>query len=190
MKEGQYTERLDEALVLAHRLHRAQTRKAKPVPYIGHLLGVASIVITEGGDEDQVIAALLHDAIEDQGDKIALADIEARFGPRVATIVAACTDAWEKPKPPWRARKEAYLAALPSKPEAVRLVALADKIHNLEEILEDHARVGAAVWTRFNAPPAELAWYYRGLADAFLTLRPGPLADRFAVGVARLEAVV
>lgn len=185
-----YTDKFSDALSFAHDLHRMQRRKGKPVPYIGHLLGVAAIVIAEGGDEDQAIAALLHDAIEDQGDKTSEAQLRARFGPRVAEIVAACTDAWETPKPPWRARKEAYIAAFPAKPAAARLVALADKTHNLEEILDDHARVGADVWSRFTAGPAEIAWYYRSLERAFSALHPGPLAARFAANVARLEAVV
>jgi len=185
-----FSPRFGQALGFAHTLHRDQTRKGKPVPYIGHLLGVAAIVIAEGGDEDQAIAALLHDAIEDQGDKTSEADLRARFGPRVAEIVAACTDAWETPKPPWRARKEAYIAAMPHKPVAARLVSLADKTHNLEEILADHAQIGDALWPRFSAPAREIAWYYRALADAFLDLHPGPLADRFAAGVARLEAAV
>lgn len=182
-----FTDRFTQALGFAHDLHREQMRKGKPVPYIGHLLGVAAIVIAEGGDEDQASAALLHDAIEDQGDKVSAADIAARFGPRVAAIVEACTDAWETPKPPWRARKEAYIAALPKKPAAALLVSLADKTHNIEEILADHAQIGAALWPRFSAPPAEIAWYYRALADAFTALHPGPLAARFAARVDELE---
>lgn len=184
-----YSQRFSLALAFAHDLHREQMRKGKPVPYIGHLLGVAAIVISEGGDEDQAIASLLHDTIEDQGDKVTVADIAVRFGPRVAAIVEACTDAWEKPKPPWRARKEAYVAALPEKPAAALLVSLADKTHNIEEILADHAQIGAALWPRFSAPPAEIAWYYRALSDAFAVLHPGPLAVRFAARVDELERV-
>ncbi|MFZ4603439.1 MAG: HD domain-containing protein [Caulobacterales bacterium] len=186
----EFSSRFEEALAYAHDLHRSQTRKGKPAPYIGHLLGVTAIVIAEGGDEDQAIAALLHDAIEDQGDKTSIDALRERFGPGVADIVAACTDAWTAPKPPWRARKEAYVAALPDKPDAARLVALADKVHNLEEILDDHSRVGAQIWSRFNAEPANILWYYRSLASVFAEILPGPLADRLAVGVGRLQAIV
>ncbi len=184
------TSRYTEALGFAHEVHRTQMRKGKPVPYVAHLLAVSSIVMTHGGDEDQAIAALLHDAIEDQGDKTSEADLRARFGPRVAEIVMACTDAWDRPKPPWRARKEAYIAAFETKPEAARLVALADKTHNLEDMLEDHAQVGAALWPRFSAPAVEIAWYYRAMERLFSRLVPGALAARFAANVARLEAII
>src|SRR5271157_5627946 len=104
------TSRFDDAFRYAHFLHRAQTRKGTAIPYISHLMGVAALVIEHGGDEDQAIAALLHDGPEDQGGRATLTDIERRFGAGVAKIDSDCTDAWTEPKPEWRLRKEAYLA--------------------------------------------------------------------------------
>ncbi len=120
------TERFDDAFGFAHRLHRAQPRKGTSIPYISHLMTVAALVIETGGDEDQAIAALLHDAVEDKGGADTLEKIRATFGETVAMIVSDCTDAWTEPKPPWRARKEAYLLALPDKPQRSLLVSLAD----------------------------------------------------------------
>jgi (p)ppGpp synthase/HD superfamily hydrolase len=118
------------ALVYASMLHRTQTRKSSAVPYVSHLLGVASLVIEEGSTETQAIAALLHDAVEDQGGRPRLDEIRERFGEGVAAIVDACTDAHEEPKPPWRPRKEAYIARLASEPPDALLVSVADKVHN------------------------------------------------------------
>ncbi len=129
------TGRFDDAFHYAHRLHRSQMRKGTPIPYISHLMTVAALVIEHGGNEDQAIAALLHDAAEDQGGAETLDDIRKRFGDAVAEIVADCTDAWTDPKPDWRPRKEAYLAKLPAKPTPSLLVSLADKTHNAEAIL-------------------------------------------------------
>ena len=143
------SERFDNALAFASKLHRHQVRKGVDVPYISHLLAVCSLVIENGGSEDQAIAALLHDAAEDQGGAAMLSEIRARYGDAVAAIVADCTDAWEEPKPAWRERKERYLASLAAKPKTSLLVSLADKVHNARSILADHRAVGADVWTRF-----------------------------------------
>jgi (p)ppGpp synthase/HD superfamily hydrolase len=132
------TTRFDDAFRYAHALHQHQLRKGTTIPYITHLMAVAALVVEHGGDEDQAIAGLLHDAAEDQGGAATLAQIRARFGDAVADIVADCTDAWTEPKPPWRARKEAYLRELPSKPPASLLVSLADKTHNAEAIRFDY----------------------------------------------------
>jgi (p)ppGpp synthase/HD superfamily hydrolase len=170
--------RLDEAFALAHRLHAGQRRKGTDIPYLGHLMGVAALVIDDGGDEDEAIAALLHDAVEDQGGAPTLALIGERFGPRVAAIVAACSDTDETPKPPWRARKAASLAHLrePDLPDGALRVSLADKLHNARAILSD-LRAGHDVFARFNAPREEQAWYYDALAATFAELAPGPMAD-------------
>ena len=170
--------RLDEAFALARELHAGQRRKGTAIPYIGHLMAVAALVIEDGGDEDEAIAALLHDAVEDQGGPPTLALIRERFGPRVAAIVAACSDTDETPKPPWRARKEAYLAHLraPDLPDGTLRVSLADKLHNARAILAD-ARAGHDVFARFNAPRQDQAWYYDALARAFAQRAPGPMAD-------------
>jgi (p)ppGpp synthase/HD superfamily hydrolase len=172
------TDRFGEALVFAEKAHREQVRKETDIPYVAHLLAVASIVLEHGGDEDQAIAALLHDAVEDQGGDAMGLEIRDRFGERVYSIVMACTDATVIPKPPWRARKEAYIAAVPGKRAEALLVAMADKLHNAHAILEDHRRIGDAIWDRFNGGHEGTVWYYRSLADAFASLAPGDLADR------------
>lgn len=181
------TARFDEALAYAHALHRAQTRKGSGTPYIAHLLGVCAIALEDGASEDEAIGALLHDAAEDQGGAATLAEIERRFGPQVARIVADCTDAWDQPKPPWRARKEAYLAALPSKPAASLRVSLADKVHNAESIAQDHRVLGEAIFARFVGGPQGTRWYYRELARVFAQARPGPLAERLARAIADFD---
>lgn len=180
--------RFENALVLACQLHRRQTRKASATPYVSHLLAVASLVLEHGGDEDEAIAALLHDAIEDQGGSAARELIGRQFGPSVAAIVEGCTDADLVPKPPWRARKEAHLARLAEASPSVRLVAAADKVHNGRCILRDHARAGETVWRRFSAPKADVQWYYAAAATVLrppLAMHFGPLIDELAE-IARL----
>jgi (p)ppGpp synthase/HD superfamily hydrolase len=128
-------ERFERALVFADRAHAGQPRKSggeTAIPYISHLLGVCSLVIEAGGSEDEAIAALLHDAAEDQGGEEMLDRIEAEFGPDVRRVVDACSDTLEQPKPPWRARKESYIAKLASKRDDELRVSLADKVHNAE----------------------------------------------------------
>jgi (p)ppGpp synthase/HD superfamily hydrolase len=177
------TSRYDQAFEYAHRLHRGQTRKGTSIPYISHLLAVSGLVIEHGGNEDQAIAGLLHDAVEDQGGTPTLEEIRRRFGDAVADIVADCTDAWTEPKPAWRPRKEAYLAKLPAKPEHSLLVSLADKTHNAEAILFDYEALGDALWDRFNGGAHGTRWYYASLTDIFSTVLPGRLADRFSRAV-------
>ncbi|MDQ0475050.1 HD domain-containing protein [Labrys wisconsinensis] len=175
------TSRFDAAFAMASALHRTQLRKGpKPIAYLAHLMAVSALVIENGGSEDQAIAALLHDAAEDQGGEVTLARIEAAFGPAVAGIVADCTDAWVEPKPPWQARKQAYLERLPGKPAVSLLVSLADKVHNARAILEDRAEVGEAVWERFTGGKEGTIWYYRTLSDIFLQHMPGRLSRELA----------
>ena len=145
---------------------------------------VAALVVEHGGIEDQAIAGLLHDAAEDAGGAETLAEIRTTFGDAVAAIVSDCTDAWTKPKPPWRARKEAYLAALPGKPAQSLLVSVADKTHNAEAILFDYRVLGDALWDRFNGGPDGTRWYYNALADVFSDVMPGRLSDRLSRAVA------
>lgn len=166
-----YSDRYVAALGDAARRHRGQHRKGTTVPYVAHLLAVGALVWEDGGDEDEAIAALLHDAVEDTGGQPVLDELGAAYGQRVAHLVAACTDAWAQPKPPWRQRKEAHLAALADEPDlgALRVFA-ADKVHNAEAIVADAAEVGAGVWDRFNAGAAETLWYYRA-AHALVTER-------------------
>ncbi len=189
-----YSTKFDEALVFASEIHRHQTRKGNGVPYITHLLAVASIVGTYGGSETQVIGGLLHDAIEDCVREIPdiAAQIHGRFGGEVLAIVQACSDTEEDPKPPWRARKEAYLAHLAeAAPEApYLLVSLADKVHNASSIVQDYRVIGDKIWERFNPAAGRegTLWYYRSLSRIFLEKQPGPLATELARIVDVMEA--
>ncbi len=180
-----YTEKFEEALVYAARLHRDQTRKGTGVPYVTHLLAVAAIVGENEGTEDEVISALLHDAPEDAGGERRLAEIRDHFGAPVADIVAGCSDTYEDPKPPWRERKEAYLEHLAGAPPSVRLVSAADKLHNARSVLADYRAVGDDLWARFNGGRDGTLWYYRAVADALAG--DGPVADELGRVVAELE---
>jgi (p)ppGpp synthase/HD superfamily hydrolase len=162
-----FSPRFDQALICAHQLHARQTRKGTTIPYIGHPLAVTSIVIENGGTEDEVIAALLHDAVEDQGGAATREEIRRRFGENVAVIVDGLTDTDQTPKPPWRKRKEDYIAHLSHAAPSVLLVSLADKIHNAQSILRDMRNEGESVWKRFTGGRAGSLWYYRSLVEAF-----------------------
>jgi (p)ppGpp synthase/HD superfamily hydrolase len=174
--------RLSEATAYALELHARQTRKGTDRPYISHLLQVAGLVLEHGGDEEQAIAGLLHDAIEDVGAEQEVV-IARRFGPRVAHIVRACTDADIFPKPPWRARKEAYLRHLEAENADALLVSCCDKLHNARAIVTDLRTHGRALFDRFTAPMAGTLWYYEALADVFRRRLPGPLAEELAEAV-------
>jgi GTP pyrophosphokinase len=184
------SERFEAALAYAARLHAAQVRKGSGVPYVAHLLGVASIALENGASEDEAIAALLHDAVEDQGGQAARAEIARRFGDLVAAIVDGCTDADVIPKPPWRARKEAYLRHLPSAPPSVRLVSAADKLYNARSILADYRAVGEALWERFTGGKEGTLWYYRALVDAYRAAGSTPLVEELARVVGEVERLV
>jgi (p)ppGpp synthase/HD superfamily hydrolase len=145
---------------------------------------VAALVVEHGGNEDQAIGALLHDAAEDQGGVKTLEDIRRRLGDAVAEIVSDCTDAWTEPKPDWRARKEAYLANLSAKPKQSLLVSLADKTHNAEAVLFDYRVLGDPLWQRFNGGAEGTRWYYSALARVFSQTIPGRLSDRLSRAVA------
>ena len=181
------TPRFQSALAFATQLHRHQRRKGTDIAYVSHLLGVASIALEIGADEDQAIAALLHDAVEDQGGAACLAEIRERFGGRVAGIVSDCTDTDVEPKPPWRARKEAYIDSLNRKHADSLLVSLADKTHNARAILDDLVVHGPALWQRFTGGRDGSLWYYDELARAFLRLLPGSAADRLAFVVQEMH---
>ena len=183
-------ERFLSALDLALELHRGQARKGSRIPYFGHLLGVASIVVETGGSEDDAIAALLHDAAEDQGGRATLERIRAEFGAPVAQVVEECSDSLGEPKPAWRERKEAYLEHLEQASEAALHVSLADKLHNMRTIVVDYRGDGEQVWSRFSAERDEVLWYYRSLAAAFARLRPGGLATELGATVGELEGLV
>jgi GTP pyrophosphokinase len=179
--------RFRDALVYAAELHAEQTRKASQVPYIAHLLGVTSIALEHGADEDEAIAALLHDAVEDQGGQRTADEIRRRFGDRVVEIVLGCTDADTIPKPPWRERKERYIAHIEHASPSVWLVATSDKVYNARSILADFCRLGDGVWARFNGGKDGTLWYYRTLADKLRDKAPPPLAEELERVVSALE---
>jgi (p)ppGpp synthase/HD superfamily hydrolase len=160
-------DRFTDAFAYAVHLHARQARKGTSISYLTHLMSVCSLVLEDGGDEDQAVAALLHDGPEDQGGQPVLDEIRQRFGDEVATLVDGLTDTLKSPKPKWRPRKKAYLARLEHEPIAVLRVSLADKLHNLRSVAVDHADAGEAVWDRFNAGRKQQDWYYRALLDVF-----------------------
>jgi len=162
------TERYAEAVAYAGALHADQVRKSTSIPYISHLLGVSSLVLEAGGDEDMAIAALLHDGPEDQGGQATLDEIRERFGERVARIVEGCSDSLsEDPnnKAPWKQRKEQYLEHIKGADHDTLTVSLADKLHNARAIVSDLRITGADTWKRFNAEPHEIFWYYRTIGN-------------------------
>ena len=165
------TDRFNDALVYAHNLHRHQPRKGRDIPYIGHLLGVASLVLENGGDEDMAIAALLHDAVEDQGGLPRRDEIKDKFGERVSRIVMGCTDSDAvdpTQKLPWCDRKQDYIKHVREEADPdVRMVSVADKVHNARAILTDHFEAGDACFDRFSGRKDGTLWYYRSLVDAF-----------------------
>jgi (p)ppGpp synthase/HD superfamily hydrolase len=167
IKNMQLTDRFTDALVYAAQLHATQVRKGSGVPYVAHLLGVASLVLEYGGDEAEAIAALLHDAIEDCGGAAIREEIRHKFGDRVTEIVDGCTDTDITPKPPWRARKEAYIAHIPTASSSIRLVSVADKLYNARSILKDYQAIGEEIWNRFAGRKDGSLWYYRACVEAF-----------------------
>ena len=169
--------RFVDALAFAIEAHGDQTRKGGTVPYVAHLLGVASLVLEAEGDEEMAIAGLLHDTVEDTGTTVE--QITAAFGPRVATIVEGCTDTDVMPKPPWRGRKERYIAHLgaPTTSTDVLVVSRADKLHNARSMLQDYRDIGDRLWSRFKEGPEQQLWYYRTLTDIYAARIPGAMTD-------------
>lgn len=182
--------RFEAALVYAAQIHGGQTRKGTTIPYVSHLLGVASLVIEDGGNEDEAIGALLHDAAEDQGGQPRIDDVAFRFGPTVAAIVDGMSDTLVTPKPPWIERKRAYLARLEVESPSVLRVSVADKLHNARRIVRDVEFLGPSVWDRFDASPREIAWYYRACLETIERRCASSLVGELATAVARLEALV
>ena len=178
--------RFEEALVMATRLHGRQRRKGTDVPYVSHLLGVASLVLEAGGDEDQAIAALLHDAVEDQGGRPQLEKIRRHFGDRVAGIVEGCTDADSVPKPPWRERKERYIEHIRHAP-AEYVGVRRRQAPQCPRHPRRRAPHGDSVWGRFTADRAGVLWYYRSLVTAFRETDTGYLAEELDRIVTELE---
>lgn len=181
--------RFDDAFLFAAEKHAAQTRKRTDVPYISHLMSVAALVLEAGGDEDQAIAALLHDVVEDCGGEPMLEEVRGRFGDRVAKIVQGCTDAYAVPKPPWKQRKLDYLELLRSADDDIRLVSAADKLHNVRTILTDYRREGDSVWDRFSGRRDGTLWYYRAVLEVLRAGRPNRLVDELQRVVTELESL-
>jgi (p)ppGpp synthase/HD superfamily hydrolase len=169
--------KFDHAFTYAHGVHAAQSRKGTETPYLSHLMAVSSIVMDDGGSEDEAIAALLHDAAEDHGGRERLEDIRTRFGDQVARIVEDCTDSWSTPKEPWIERKQAYVQHARTLPAASLRVSVADKVHNTYAILRDLRNSGEAVWSRFSATPDDVMAYYEGLVRAYRQAGGGRLVD-------------
>lgn len=185
------TRQFDGALTYAADLHRTETRKGGDIPYLGHLLSVASLVIEAGGSETQAIAALLHDAAEDQGGEPILAEIGEKFGGEVASIVAECSDTFEDPKPPWRERKQRYIDHLGDVSEETILVSLADKLDNARAILRDYRRIGDQLWQRFSIhDPQQHLWYYRSLLAEYRRCNATWLVDELGRVLDTLEELV
>ena len=182
-----YGPRFESALSYAAALHHGQRRKGNGAPYIVHPLAVASLVGSYGGDEDQVIAALLHDVLEDCG--VGERALRERYGERVARLVVACTDTTERPKPAWRPRKEAHIARVQGEPGEVKLVIAADKLHNALSIVRDrrHRDVGERVWERFSADRDEVCWYYGAMRDALATGWDHPIIGEVERAVSELS---
>lgn len=187
------TARFSEALVLACDLHRTQSRKGTQIPYVAHLLAVAGLALEHGATEDEAIAAVLHDAVEDQGGAATAQVIRERFGDAVADTVVACSDTDVVPKPPWRDRKERYIAHVRTATPSARLVSACDKLHNARSILADYRAVGDEVWARFTGGKDGTLWYYRSLVAALREADRKPemagLIDELARVVAELESL-
>ena len=181
------TPRFQSALAYAFQVHDGQMRKGTEIPYISHLMGVTAIALEHGATEDEAIGALLHDAAEDAGGAPVIEEIRSRFGSAPADIVDGCSDTFETPKPPWRRRKEAYIAHLEGASASVLLVSAADKLHNVRSITSDYREVGEAVWSRFTGGREGTLWYYRSLADAFVRLSGNRLATELNLAVLELE---
>ncbi|MEJ2597964.1 MAG: HD domain-containing protein [Anaerolineales bacterium] len=189
MDEITLTARFEEGLGYAAHLHARQKRKGTAVPYVAHLLSVAALVLENGGDEDQAIAALLHDAVEDQGGIPTLKEIRKRFGERVAHIVDGCSDAYVIPKPPWRKRKEEYLAHLRVADADIRLVSLADKLHNARSILRDLRQDGPGSLSRFNGGRDGTLWYYHSLVSIFQETDDSLMVSELTEVVAEIDRI-
>lgn len=161
MEGVKLSDRFEQALVYASRLHRSQVRKGTTIPYVSHLLSVTALVLENGGSEDEAIAALLHDAIEDQGGDGVRQEIWRKFGRSVGEIVEGCTESDTMPKPPWRERKERQLKTLERASDSVRLVSLADKLHNARSTLVEYRQNGDRVWEKFKGGREGTLWFYR-----------------------------
>jgi (p)ppGpp synthase/HD superfamily hydrolase len=183
-----YSPKFDEAVALAIDAFRDKYRKSTRVPYVTHLLMVCAIVGEHGGDEEQMIAAILHDYLEDV-EGASADEVERRFGPRVRHLVLALSDTTVHPKPPWRERKEKYLAHLRDEPAEVKLISAADKLHNCRTIVADHHVQGERIFERFTAPKHETLWYFRAVLAALRSNWQHPILKDLDDAVVALHRV-
>lgn len=183
------TDRFADAVAWATRLHARQTRKLSGAPYLSHLLRVTGIALEYGADEDEAIAAVLHDAIEDQGGARTREEIARRYGPRVAEIVSGCSDTDQTPKPPWRERKEAYLAHLAGASPSVRLISASDKLDNVRDLLAAYRAGGESIWAHFRGGRDGALWYHRSVVNLLKAAGPSRLAEELDLAVTELERV-
>jgi len=156
----------ETALVDAAQIHKEQERKILPTPYVGHLLQVCGLVLEYGGNETCAIAAILHDALEDQYTDTLRATLLERYGADVVEIIDACTDCTETPKPPWRARKEAHVEKIRSADERVALVVACDKLHSLRDLTSNYAMLREKLWGYFGNSGEDALWYYAQMTAA------------------------
>ncbi len=182
--------RLQRAFRYAADKHAGQTRKQTAVPYLSHLMAVASLLLEAGGDEDMAIAALLHDVVEDCGGMPRLREVRKKFGPRVARIVEGCTDSFGEPKGAWIERKNNYLREVKHADAETRLVSACDKLHNVRTILSDYRRDGESIWSRFSGKKEGTLWYYRALSDEYKRRGANRISRELEIAVAELERVV
>ena len=189
MGKLKFSPRFGNAFELANNLHINQYRKGTDVLYISHLLAVTALVMEAGGDEDLAIAALLHDAVEDQGGIELLDKIKEEFGSRVAQIVKGCSDSFKIPKPPWIERKQNYLKYLKTADRDVLLVSQADKLHNARSILLDLLYHGEATWGKFKGGKEGTIWYYQSLLEIFQNRWNTPLVDEFDEILTRIKGI-
>jgi (p)ppGpp synthase/HD superfamily hydrolase len=187
------TPRFSAALNLALELHHNQRRKGTEIPYMSHPLAVSALVLEYGGDEEEAVAALLHDAVEDGGGQPTLERIRENFGGRVAEIVDGCSDTSGQSctcGPDWYHHKQSYLSRLQQAPEPVRLVLGADKLHNLTAILHDYRCVGDGLWERFKGGRDGVLWYYSSLSEMFMRHGPRAIGDELKRNLESLEREV
>jgi (p)ppGpp synthase/HD superfamily hydrolase len=192
-----FTEKLTRAVDYARHLH-IERRKGTGIPAMAHLFGVASLVMGEAGladfpvTEDMVIAALLHDAVEDHGGALRLDDIRQNFGPEVARMVEGLSDSFaadENAKDPWEERKQDYIDRLRGEPADVRLISAADKLYNARSIVEDYRVIGPEVWRRFKRGRDLQIWYFETILEVFKSAGRSRIVDEFERVVIELKRI-
>ena len=184
----EYSQRAGDALAFTFDLHATQTRKGAGAPYITHLIAVAALVGEYGGNEDQFIAALLHDAVEDQGGRKTLALIRERYGARVAELVLGASETDDTPKPPWRSRKEQHIAKMAAAGAELKLIVAADKLHNMRSVLRDLRIEGPRVWENFTGRCDGTLWYYREMRAALAEGWEHPILEELDEVIRKLHA--